>query len=423
MIHLPYGSGHLPLAMTQGMQLVQATPPQTQTEQTGLVLVQQAMEQPIGAPRLEALAKGKPDAVVLISDHTRPVPSKDILPPMLSALRAGNPDIALTLLVATGCHRGTTPKELREKLGDAIFERERVVVHDCQDEDNLVDIGVLPSGAVLRINTLAAEASLLVAEGFIEPHFFAGFSGGRKSVLPGICSLKTVLGNHCSAFISDPRARAGQLRGNPIHTDMLAAQRMAKLAFICNVVLDQKQRTIAAFCGDAEQAHLAGCAFLEARCTQNATPADIVVVTNDGAPLDQNVYQCVKGLCTAAAAAKPGAVLIMCAECADGLGGEAFFKAASDPRTPADVLAAIHAVPQEETKPDQWQVQILMRIRKAHPILFVTAPCMQEAIEQMHMEYARSIDEALASARRRVGAHASVAVIPHGVSTIVTATS
>ena len=172
---------------------------------SGRQLVAEAMRHPVAGPRLCELAKGKRNAVVIISDHTRPVPSRDILPLMLQELRQGNPNIDITLLVATGCHRQTNMQELEHKLGPEIVRQEKIVVHDAFCAQCSTQIGVLPSGAPLVIDTLAAETELLVAEGFIEPHFFAGFSGGRKSVLPGICSSATVLGNESYAlqYIND----------------------------------------------------------------------------------------------------------------------------------------------------------------------------------------------------------------------------
>ena len=229
---------------------------------SGGELVKRAMEQPYGGKTLTELARNKKRAVVIISDHTRPVPSKDILPHMLRELREGNPGIEITLLVATGCHRGTTHEELTAKLGEEIANREVIRVHDAFAEEENVEIGILPSGAPLVIDRAAVETDLLVAEGFIEPHFFAGFSGGRKSVLPGVCAAATVYGNHCGAFIADEHSRTGVLEGNPIHKDMIAAAKMANLAYIVNVVIDDDKNTVAAFAGDPFLAHEAGVEFL-----------------------------------------------------------------------------------------------------------------------------------------------------------------
>ncbi len=172
-------------------------------------LVREAMAEPIGSPRLCEMAKGKKNIVIIASDHTRPVPSRVIIPPMLAEIRSASPDSKITILIATGCHRGTTRDELVSKFGEDIVDNENIYIHDCDDSEMLVDIGMLPSGGRCEINRIAYEADLLIAEGFIEPHLFAGFSGGRKSVLPGICSRDTVMANHCSEFIAHERAHAG----------------------------------------------------------------------------------------------------------------------------------------------------------------------------------------------------------------------
>lgn len=384
----------------------------------GSRLVEEALSAPIGAPPLRELAKGKKNAVLIISDHTRPVPSRDILPAMLREMRAENPEIEITLLVATGFHRATTEAELEKKLGKEIFSRERIVVHDCADPEKNVCIGTLPSGGPCIIDKLAAETELLVSEGFIEPHFFAGFSGGRKSVLPGISSRETVLANHCGTFIASEKARTGILEGNPIHRDMAAAAKMARLQFIVNVVINEEKKTVAAFAGDPEEAHLAGCEYLRKFCGVKAVPGDIVVTTNGGAPLDQNLYQCVKSLTAAEASANPGAVLVLCAECADGVGGDGFRRSLKECESPEALYAEYCAVPADRTVPDQWQSQILARILMKHHVIVVTRPEMAETVREMKMEYAPSLASAMERARK-LKKNADVTVIPNGISVIV----
>lgn len=386
---------------------------------TGGELVQQAMRSPIGSRPLWELARGKRSATILISDHTRPVPSRDILPHMLCELRSGSPDIAITLLVATGCHRGTTAQELSAKLGEEIVSSERILVHDCANAAQTITIGTLPSGAPLTINRAAVDTELLVAEGFIEPHFFAGFSGGRKSVLPGICDRETVLGNHCGAFIDSPYARTGILAGNPIQEDMLAAVKLAKLAYIVNVIINENKQTVAAFAGNPVHAHKAGCDYLEQYCCVQAAPADIVVTTNGGAPLDQNIYQSVKGLTAAEASAKPGAVLIICAQCADGTGSDAFYELMAQSGDMETFHNRLAQTPQKDTLPDQWQAQVLARILIKHRVIFVTEPKWQKEIRRMNMDYAKTIGEAMHMAKAEKGEQASVTVIPDGVSVII----
>ena len=418
-IKIPYGKTFQTLNIEEGFELLESKIQELEAGADGGAIVRAAMDSPIGSPKLRELAAGKKNAVLIISDHTRPVPSKDIVPFMLEELRAGNPDIEITMLVATGCHRGTTPEELVHKLGEDIVSREHIVVHDC-DSSPLTDLGPLPSGARLVVNSLVAQAELVVSEGFIEPHFFAGYSGGRKSILPGVCSRVTVLGNHCAAFIDDPKARTSVIDGNPINRDMERAARMAKLAYIVNVVVNEAHEVVAAFAGDPIEAHHAGCAYLARYCeVEQKQKADIVITSNGGAPLDQNAYQAVKGLTTAADAAADGAALIICAECADGIGGDSFYKALSECAGPTELLEEIRRVPMDETVPDQWQYQILARILEKHHVYFVARKEMEEAVNAMKMEYAPSLEEAYARARALKGASAGVAVIPNGVSLII----
>lgn len=413
MLRIPYGRGFLefepgdaPVLRSRVGGLRSGAP--------GAELVRAAMEAPIGSPRLSELARGKKNCVIIISDHTRPVPSRDILPNMLRDLREGSPGIRVTLLVATGFHRATTASELEAKLGPELLAECEVVVHDCGDAGANVEIGRLPSGTPLVIDRLAAETELLVAEGFIEPHFFAGFSGGRKSVLPGVCDRATVLGNHRGQFIGSPLARTGVLDGNPINADMEAAARLAGLSYIVNVVIDEEKKTVAAFAGEFRQAHAAGVAFLRRYCETAPVFGDVVVTTNGGAPLDQNLYQCVKGLTAAEATANPGAAIILCAEMADGIGGAQFYQDMKACASPAQLYAAFASRPQAQTVPDQWQTQILCRVLMKHRVIFVTRPEMQAAIEDMKLEYAPDLQTALAMA-----GGGSRTFIPDGVSVCI----
>lgn len=420
MIPIPYGKGSLACEFPYDG-LLTSRIDQLQSEKSGLDLVEAAMAAPIGSPRLPELAVGKKTCTIIISDHTRPVPSRDILPPMLRQLREGNPDIDITLLVATGFHRPTTTAELEAKLGPEIAGSEKILVHDAFDPDSNVQIGILPSGAPLVIDRAAVETDLLVSEGFIEPHFFAGFSGGRKSVLPGVCDKTTVLGNHCGEFIASPYARTGILDGNPLHRDMVAAARLAKLRFIVNVVINDHKQTVAAFAGDFERAHEAGVAFLRPYCEVKAVPADIVITSNGGAPLDQNIYQSVKGLTAAEASAKEGAVLIMCADLADGTGGEGFYRSLKNCESPAAHFARCAATAQKETIPDQWESQILARILMKHRVIFVSRREMEQTLKEMKLDYAPDLPTALAMAKANKGENAEITIIPNGISVMVKA--
>ena len=308
------------------------------------------------------------------------------------------------------------------KYGKEIADHETFVIHDSRKDEDMVSIGTLPSGGECLINKAAANADLLIAEGFIEPQFFAGMSGGRKSVLPGIASKITVLANHCSEFINSPYARTGVLEGNPMHQDMLYAAKAAKLAFICNVVIDADKKVIAAFAGDSEKAHYAGVDFEMKLAGVKPVPADIVVTTNGGYPLDQNIYQSVKGMTAAEATCKEGGVIIDVSACSDGHGGEDFYNTLKDASDVQKAMDDILARGRNETVFDQWESQILLRMLLKYTIIMVTeAP--KDMVEAMHMKYAAGMDEALAMAKDIVAAkgvsNPKITIIPDGVSVIV----
>ena len=416
-IRIPYYKGHLEADIDEkylnGV-FEPALPPPVDQD----ACVKAALDNPIASPRLEELAKGKHNVVVITSDHTRPVPSKIIMPQILRRIRAGQPDAQITILVATGFHRGTSRDELVAKLGQDIVDSERIAIHDSSDDSCLVPAGTLPSGGQLIINRLAMEADLLVAEGFIEPHFFAGFSGGRKSVLPGIVSRKTVFANHCSEFIASPFARTGNLEHNPIHEDMLFAAETARLAFIVNVVLDGQKRIVHAVAGHFRKAHEEGCRWLGSFSRINVPTADIVITSNGGYPLDQNIYQSVKGMTAGEAVCRQGGGIIIAASCIDGHGGESFFRNLSSCKSPHELTERILKVPRDKTEADQWQFQIMARVMEKCNVILVTRHCPHDIIRKMHFTPAESLQQALEIARQRLGSEARISVVPDGVAVI-----
>lgn len=382
-------------------------------------LVERALAEPIGSPRLSELAKGKKHIVIISSDHTRPVPSAVTMPVLLREIRGANSDCRITILVATGMHRPTTHDELVAKYGAEIAENEEIVVHDAYKDEDMVFKGLLPSGGELWINRLAAEADLLISEGFIEPHFFAGFSGGRKSVLPGIASKKTVLWNHNALFIADKHARAGSLDENPIHKDMFFAAQAVGLSFILNVVINGEKKVIAAFAGDIGKAHAKGCEFVASLAQVKAIPADIAVTTNGGYPLDQNIYQTVKGMTAGEACVRDGGVIIIASSCVDGHGGEFFYKLLAEKPSAKAAYDAINGVHPSETEFDQWEAQILARILTKCTVIIVSRHCDPEMIRAMHIEHAYTLEEAMEKAEAIVGKDGKVTVIPDGIAVIV----
>ena len=382
-------------------------------------LVEDSLDRPIGALRLEELVPGKKNIVLIDSDHTRPVPSRIIAPILLRRIRSAQPDANIKILVATGFHRPSTREELIGKYGQEIVDREQIVIHVSTDDASLVKIGTLPSGGECIVNRVAVEADLLLAQGFIEPHLFAGFSGGRKCVLPGISSYKTIMANHCSEFIGSARARAGNLHDNPIHIDMLYAAKTAGVKFIVNVVLNGKREIIGSFAGDLEAAHAKGTEFLSSLARVSKVECDIAVSTNGGYPLDQNIYQSVKGMTSAEATNKEGGVIIMVAGLVDGHGGLGFYNNLTQSKSPQEFLERVAKTDRNHTIPDQWESQILSRVLSHHHVIMVSDLVKPELVTDMHMELAKTFDEALRRAYEIEGQDAKVAVIPDGLAVIV----
>ena len=420
-IALPYGKGSLEFIVPEEHLAGILRPhlheyvPESGPEE----LVSHALTHPIGSERLCDLAAGKKRIVVISSDHTRPVPSRIIMPLILKEIRLKNPGADITILIATGLHRATTREELVEKFGRDIVESEKIVVHDCDDAANLVYMGQLPSGGRLVLNRLAVEADLLVAEGFIEPHFFAGFSGGRKSVLPGIASRESVSYNHNYRFIASDKARTGLLIDNPIHRDMLYAAEKARLAFIVNVIIDAEHKPVYAVAGNCTKAHKQGTDFLIKECQVDAVPADIVVTTNGGYPMDRNIYQAVKGMTAAEASVKNGGVIIMCAEAVDGHGAPAFYQTFKDEPSLEHMMETFASRKPEQTEADQWQSQILARVLLKATVIFVSS-CDDQMVKDMHLVPAHSMEEAFKLAKSLVKSdNYSVTVIPDGVAVMV----
>ena len=425
-IRLPYHKTHLTLS-SHNIKAVLSNrlkelPVATHREAES-ALVRSALDNPIESSPLEELARGKHNICIITSDHTRPVPSKITMPILLERIRTGNPEAEISILIATGFHRPSTPEELLEKFGREIVENEKIIMHHSDRDEDMMEIGILPSGGSCIINRRAVEADLLIAEGFIEPHFFAGYSGGRKAVLPGVASQTTVLANHCAEFIAHPKARTGNLEGNPLHKDMLYAAETAGLDFILNVVLDEEKRIVHAVSGHFDRAHRAGCTWLSDYVRVPRSEGDIVVTTNGGYPLDQNVYQAVKGMTAAETCCREGGVIIIAAACSEGHGGEAFYRSLKDAESPAALLREVMGIPSEKTLPDQWEYQILSRILSRFKVILVTDMADHGMISDMKMAPASDIDTAMRMAREHCSVRGitdpEIVVIPDGVGVVI----
>jgi len=320
-----------------------------------------ALRNPIGSPPLaELLRRRRPRSVaVTLSDITRPVPNAEILHAVLETLNAeGVSDDQVTLLIGTGMHRPSTPTERLELLGEDLLRRCRVVDHRADDAGSLVRVADDPP---VSVNALFARADFRIVTGLIEPHFMAGFSGGRKGVCPALVDLQTVQRFHGYSLLSDARSTAGRLDGNPCHAESLRIARLVGVDFLVNVAVNADRRMCGVYAGDMEQAHLTGArdvaAWTSARVDE---PYDLVVTCGGGYPLDQTFYQTVKGMVAALPACREDSLLLLASDCGGGIGSESYAElmfAHADWRAFLDKIAADPRV-----RKDQWQAQMHCRM-------------------------------------------------------------
>lgn len=416
---MPYHSTVMELSVDdKNLEAVITAKLDIQTDRSEYQIASEALRNPIGSPRLRELARGKKRVTIVTSDHTRAMPSQITMPLLLKEIREGNPEAEITILIATGLHRKTTLEEQKERFGEEIVAHEHIVVNDAFCREDFDFVTELPSGAELWVNRAALECDLLVTEGFIEPHFFAGFSGGRKSVLPGICNAATVNENHSFRALASPYATAGELDRNPVHIDMLAAAKAVKVSFIFNVALDPEKKIVAAFAGDLELAHAQGVAFVRKGAEQPRVEGDIVVTSNGGYPLDQNLYQSPKAVSTAEACCREGGVIVIFCACCDGMGGEYFGKLATM-GTPKEIENYLSAIPPRESIPEQWSAQVYARVLQHHKVILVTDFLDHELVRKANIIPVKTAEEAMEQAYQIMGKDARVVVIPDGVSVLI----
>jgi nickel-dependent lactate racemase len=370
-----------------------------------------------GAP-LHELATGASRVAVVFPDLTRPMPNRTVLPPLLAELAdAGVPDDAITLLCATGTHRQATAAEMEELVGPEIVRRFTIVDHDATDGDAHVTVGSV-DGVPIRLARPYVEADLRLVTGFVEPHFFAGFSGGPKAVCPGLAAEATILEAHHPRRIADGRATFVTRTGNPVHDFVRAATALAPPHLSLDVAINRARQVTAVFAGTLPAAHDAACAHVEAHALRRVdAPYDVVVTTNGGHPLDRNLYQAVKGMAAAERILRPGGTIVMAAACEDGIpDGGAFGRMLAAARTPDDLLGAAGA-----PELDRWQAQVLGRVLARAEVLLWSEGLEEgdEATGRL-LRLAPDLDTAVSAACTRRGPGARVAVLPEGPLTVAT---
>jgi len=375
-----------------------------------------ALRSPINLPALRGIIGSHDKVAVLIPDITRPFPSRRILPWLFTEL-SHVPAENFTVIIGTGSHRATSPAELEEMLGAEIAARYRVVNHHSQDLQTMLPAGRREDGGIVYMNKEYVTADRRIIMGFIEPHFMAGFSGGYKAVMPGVADINSILYYHRSSVVGDPRSTWGLLKDNPTQELIRKFGSLVPVDFCINLTLNRKRCITGFFCGDPIAAHLKGCEFVRisamAQCTRRFP---IVITTNGGYPLDQNLYQSVKGMSAAAQVVEEGGLIVAVCECADGFPAHGnFAKLLFEHNSPQAILDTIH-------KPgfsmfDQWEAQLLAMIQiHAKVALFSALPA--DNVRRGHMDYIANLDEYLVSLMRRLGENAPVAVLPDGPLTI-----
>ena len=372
-----------------------------------------ALAQPIGTPPLSELARGRRDAVVVISDKTRPIPYGVVLPPLLAALEAGGltPE-RIEILVATGLHRPNTAEELAAMTSPAIVARYRIRNHVARDAAQHVHLGRTERGTELWIDRGYVDADLKVVTGLIEPHLMAGYSGGRKAVAPGCAGVETMRSLHGAAML-EADIGPGLIDDNPFHAELVGIARRVGVDCMCDVTIDRQRRLTGVYAGDLEQAHAAGVRAVETHVhAELDRPADVVITSAAGFPLDDTYYQSIKGMVAALNVVRRGGTIILAAAVREGVGSEEFQRLLAETTTPDDFMARISG-PDFFTI-DQWMMQHLCQVRRKAEVIVVSDGLAALPRTNLLAELAPTVEEALARCRARYGARPHVAVMPEG---------
>ena len=387
--------------------------------------IRAALRAPMGTRPLRALAtkvaaaeSAAPSAAIVFSDITRPMPNERVLPVLLEELTAaGVRDEQIVLINGLATHRKQTSAELEGMLGADICRRYRVIQHDAWDDANLIPTVTNRAGRTVRINRFYMEASLRILTGFIEPHFFAGFSGGPKAVLPAIADLDSVMDSHNAANIGDAQATWAVTHGNPIWEEMFAVASATQPSFLLNVTLNKNKEITGVFAGDLAAAHAAGTEFVRRTAMQPvAEPFDVVITSNSGYPLDLNLYQAVKGMSAAAQVVRPGGDIIIAAECWDGLPAHGEYARLLREAESLEALYDTIMAPGFRCQ-DQWQVQIQAKIQRKANVHVYARGLSDEDLRAAKVIPCQSIEQTLANIlERKPGAR--IAVLPEGPQTV-----
>ncbi len=376
-----------------------------------------AMRAPVDRPPLPSMVKPGQRVAISVCDLTRAQPRRETIEAIFAELpQVRRQDVII--LVATGTHRANTPAELERMLGPEIARTCQVINHDSRNGATLQYVGRTSTGVEVRLNRDWLAADIRITTGFVEPHFFAGFSGGPKMVAPGLAGLDTVMTLHDARRIGHPNATWGITEGNPIHDDVREIAGMAPVDFSIDVTLNRDQHITAAFAGHILSEHRRACAYARDTAMRAVPlPFDVVLTTNSGYPLDQNLYQAVKGMSAAAKIIRPGGTIICAAECRDGLPSHGSYGSILASQPDPEALLAMINMP-GYSAPDQWQVQIQAQIQVKATVLVKTSGLSDAEVRAAHFQPIADVSEAVRDALRRAGPDATLCVLPQGPQTI-----
>ena len=376
--------------------------------------VWEAIQSPVHSAPLATLAKDRTSACVVISDVTRPVPNKLILPPVLQTLETnGIPRKKITILIATGIHRPNEGKELEEMVGTEIMSNYRIVNHLSQELETHKYLGLTRGGAPVYIDKTYLESDLKVTTALIEPHLMAGYSGGRKSICPGLASIETMKVLHGPQILEHPKASIGNLEGNPLHIEATEIALMAGVDFNVNVTIDDQRRLTGVFAGNIVESHLAGVRFVEEQVKVTLPKlVDAVLVSSAGYPLDTTFYQAVKGMLAAVEIVKPNGSIVLVAECSQGIGSKPFTELILNTK---DLKQFIHDIHDPSNFViDQWQLEELAKARKKAEIYCYADGIPYDQLKGLFVQPIRTPEEGIERVLSRHGTDAQIAALPDG---------
>jgi len=415
-----FGKSGIEVEMPQGFDCQEVRSRKTVAVDDEIAAVNRALDHPIAGQSLVDLACGKKSAAISVCDITRPAPNPITLPPLLARLEAaGIARENIRILIATGLHRAATAEEIDRIVGPEIAANYSVLNHDARDFGAHRSIGNTRRGTPVYVDERFVSADLHITLGFIEQHLMLGFSGGRKLVVPGLAAQETIKVIHSPRFIREPLATEGSIEGNPLHEELLECARMVRHDFILDVALTQERKIAGVFAGDPVKAHAAGVEFVRQSCLEEiGEPADLVITSAAGFPLDLTFYQSVKGITAATHLAKPAGRILLIAECGEGIGSAEF---AGMIRNIGDFAGYLDHVKNLPVDVDRWQVEKLALSGVQNELYFYVPGVKKDELGQLGEQAFDTLGEAVSTALRNLPPGSRVVMVPEGPYTFARA--